>query len=103
MLARNAALIVLSLALGACASKPAPAPTHRWMLGENVERLPMQGLPARPRAVADPTPPELANFGDEAARNTARAGAMARGALVGAAATTLEAGAHLGPILPLCV
>jgi hypothetical protein len=73
------------------------------MLGENVERLPMQGLPARPRAVADPTPPELANFGDEAARNTARAGAMARGALVGAAATTLEAGAHLGPILPLCV
>lgn len=101
MLARTTTLIALvTIAAGGCASKPPP---HRWVVAHKSDHVPMQGLPARPRLMADARPAQLVNFGDEAARASERSAAMARGAVAGAAVTTLEAGLHLAPLLPLCV
>lgn len=104
MLACKTPLVaVLALALVGCAAKPPPSASHRWLVDEKVNHIPMQGLPARPRTVADTLPLQIVNFDDESARDSQRSASMARGAAYGAAVTTIEAAIHLAPILPLCV
>ena len=99
-------MVLVCLALTACASKPPPKP-YPWRVNSTVDHIPMQGLPAVPRVIAPDRPVKFVNFANEAEREKARQAAIAAGTAGGAVKAGVYSLLAFGPLCvvfpPLCI